>query len=107
MAKKKHGFQVNVCSVCDDFKLTVGEQSHGGVRYCRDCIKHTLAWVQFGEEGQAVVQTNFDKQAERPAIKKALADVGNLNEEERKNYAKNVGIGESIYRLRMSQLEGG
>jgi len=101
MAKKasEGSLKVNQCSVCDEVTLTVGQQRHGGVRYCRECIKHTLAWVQLSVVQRDSLMQRFDETAKRPAAAKALALAGNISEDHRKAYA----IGESRKRLYESE----
>lgn len=49
--KPQSPFGVNQCSLCDEFRSTFGDQKHGGVRYCRECVAHTFGWSQIRRDG--------------------------------------------------------
>jgi hypothetical protein len=107
MAKKKgigrdpiNGFRVNQCSVCEQYVLTVGQQNHGGVRYCKDCIRHTLAWVQLSEDKRSNLMTKFNELEAMPVVKTALEAGKSMTADE----LKAIAIGESKRRLMESML---
>lgn len=88
-------FGINQCSVCDVVTITVGTQKIGGIRYCRDCVKLTLGWVQFSESEREGLMKFFDDVAAQPGVQKALDAAAAIPEETRKAAA----IGESRRRL--------
>lgn len=97
MPKKKttDGFGVAQCSLCDEFTLTIGQQRIGGVRYCRDCIRNTLGWLQLGADGQKELKAAFTRVAALPNTQKLLALAAKIPDEIKKSSA----IGESRRRL--------
>ena len=94
-------FSVGVCSVCEYVRLTYGQQHHGGVRYCQECFKFNLAWVQLGDDGRSGMTDAFTEVAQRPAVKKALADTATFPDD----LAKSIAYGESLRRLVESELD--
>jgi hypothetical protein len=94
-ARNDNGFRVNQCSVCDAFTLTAGQQIHGGVRYCQDCLKSTLGWLQMSQEMRDKVVAMFEQLVAQPVVQTALAAGKAITAEERTAHA----IGESKRRL--------
>jgi hypothetical protein len=94
------GFRVAQCSVCEHFKLTVGEQRAGGVRYCEDCLAHTLTWHQMDQTRREKVRARFAALATQPVVQTALEAGKAITPEERKAHA----IGESRRRLMEANL---
>jgi len=94
-------FGINQCSLCDAFALTVGTQAHGGVRYCRDCVKHTLGWVQLDDMQRVGLMNRFDEAEKQPGVSVVLKAAAAIPDEHRKAHA----IGESKKRLLQAQLE--
>lgn len=97
MGKKKStdGFGVNQCSLCDLIKLTIGQQRHGGVRFCQDCFKQTLAWVQMSEEARNKTMSLFEKLSAHAEIQTLIKDGEKISEADRKA----MSVGESMKRL--------
>lgn len=94
-AKSTNGFLVNQCSLCEQFALTVGQQQIGGVRYCQDCIKETLAWVQMGDATRAALLSMFTQHSTNPIVIKALEVAKQFSPE----LLKSNAIGEARRRL--------
>lgn len=103
MAKRKQvstdGFNVNQCSMCDEFTLTVGQQKIGGVRFCRYCFRHTLAWVQFSDEQRKNLLSVFDQIAAQSHVQVLLTEAAKIPAELKKANS----IGESRRRLYESE----
>lgn len=97
--KSTDGFKVNQCSMCEEFTLTVGQQKIGGVRFCRDCFRHTLAWVQFSEEQRAKLLSVFGQIEAQPHVQALLAAAAKIPAELKKANS----IGESRRRLYESE----
>ena len=70
----KNGFDVLQCSICDEFKVVLGNRRMGGIRWCRDCIKLSFGWVQFSEDQREALMNAFDRVESEPSAKK-LVDV--------------------------------
>lgn len=94
-AKRKDGFAVGFCSVCENPAVTLGQQHLGGVRYCAECIRHTLAWVQWSEEERTHLTAAFATIGDLPKVKKQLEEANKTTPEQRKANA----VGESRRRL--------
>lgn len=91
-------FGVGICSSCDVLACTYGQHSHGGIRYCQECFKSTLSWVQLGEMQEAMLIL-WDKIAQSDPIKAQFEKVGNVSPELRKA----IGDGEAVRRLYESE----
>jgi hypothetical protein len=65
------------------------------VRYCQDCLTHTLGWFQMGDEGREKVTAMFDRLTAQPVVQTALEAGKQITAEEKKAHA----IGESKRRL--------
>lgn len=96
------GFKVNACSLCEGIKLTAGNQAMGGVRYCAECLTHTLGWFQMDDAGREKIRAHFAMLEAQPAVQTALAAAATITDEERKA----ISIGESRRRLMDSMLRG-
>jgi hypothetical protein len=92
---EKFQFGVNSCSLCEDIKLTLGQQKWGGIRYCQECLKETLGWFQSDEQTKANVTKLFELANNKPQIIQSLKDVEKLTPGEKKS----ISIGESKRRL--------
>lgn len=53
--KFPEGVAIGVCSLCEKPDATFGQQYAGGVRWCRQCIKLSLGWVQFSSDDRVKV----------------------------------------------------
>jgi hypothetical protein len=97
------GWGINQCSLCSFWKLTIGQQKHGGVRYCQDCFRHTLAWVQLGTDGQTRLMDRWNAMQAREDVQAGIKESEPLNDPETR---KAHEIGESKRRLFESFREG-
>lgn len=104
-SKKQQPFKfgVNPCSLCEKMDLTIGQQSFGGIRYCQDCLKLTLGWVQLSEDNRNKIITLFDKFRQNDKVKVLLEDAKKITPEE----LKSLSIGESKNRLFQSLIDEG
>jgi hypothetical protein len=91
-------FAVAQCSLCDQFKLTFGQQFHGGVRYCQECLKSTLGWFQMSDSEKERVTELYERLGRNSEVQQQLADAAKVNEDP--ELLKSHGIGESYRRLR-------
>lgn len=97
-AKRKSDkpFTVNLCAVCEEYHVVAvapGDATRT-IRYCRDCIQHTLGWVQFTEEQRTKLLAVYDGIAALPGMDKLLAKYRAIPAEAKKA----VSIGESVRR---------
>lgn len=65
-------FGVNLCSVCTTIKVCFGDQKLGGVRWCAECIKLSLAWFQLDEPQRAKLMQAFAAVAQLPEAIESL-----------------------------------
>lgn len=100
--KPEMKFGVSVCSVCEQVRLSVGSHKHGGIRYCEECIKHTLGWIQVGEAGQKNLIKYFDMLGKVPTIKKLIEK---KSKDISPELAKDIAYGESVKRLVESEAQ--
>jgi len=87
------GVAIGICSLCERPDATFGQQYVGGIRWCRECIKHSLGWVQFSPEDRVKVMGMMDECAS--ADGSLLRECQAFPPEHWHNYA----IGESRRRL--------
>lgn len=102
MAKAKpKPFGVGSCSLCEKITLTFGEQKHGGVRWCEDCLKLSFGWVQMDEEQRSRIGLLFSCMRELPKAKKLLEQASGIDDEMKQA----IAIGEARYRMVMADIE--
>ena len=53
--KFPEGVAIGVCSLCEKPDATFGQQYPGGIRWCRQCIRQSLGWVQFSADQRTQV----------------------------------------------------
>lgn len=97
--KRKDGFDVGQCSLCEQYAVTFGQQSHGGVRYCRDCFAHTLAYVQLTGEQRTRLMTIWSGAEQDQRVLTLVEQTNSITPEQRKANS----IGEARYRLMMAE----
>lgn len=94
-------FAVSVCSVCEKVVLCLGDQRHGGIRYCINCLTHTLGWFQMSADGQEKIRTAFAEAESSPRIKKQHKQSSSISDE----LAHSVAVGEARRRAWMADIE--
>jgi hypothetical protein len=93
--KPANGFSVNACSVCEEIVLTVGNRRFGGIRYCEDCLKSTLGWIQLHESQRERITKIFRELRKTKRYAKEMASAANVDDETKKS----ISIGEAHLRV--------
>lgn len=94
---KRKPFTVGLCGVCDQYAVCAALTP--SVRYCRTCVKETLGWIQITAGQQAKFTEAFDALEANAGVKKLLARLATVSDEDRKA----IAIGESRRRLHMEE----
>lgn len=97
--KRKEGFGVGQCSLCEHYALTLGQQDHGGIRWCRECFRSSLAYVQLTDEQRTRIMNIWQGTEQDPRIQALLEQAKSVTPDQRKANS----IGESRWRLAMSE----
>jgi hypothetical protein len=91
---------VGMCSLCEEPRLTFGEQKWGGVRWCQECLKTSLGWFQLDEVKRKEMTILFERIMDVDFIKDQLKLLQNMGDDEKKS----ISIGESKNRLMEANL---